>query len=360
MMTHHVLSTLFLTCLACGALVPVSHLACVCVIMCVVGPRLAWRTGSLAEGVLYVAALAVYWNFVYLVSFTSPLAVAMCCWFWPRVSVPLLCGYVLNMYVTKPEFRDGRPWEWFSCGEWGYHSFRRFIRLRVHVTEALRARPVDKKIMVGLHPHGIASDYRILMDGIMYEALPGRPLFTLAATVLFCVPIIRELCLWTRCIDARKQVALRALRKGHSLMVIPGGEKEMIDTKSGVEEVYLKTRKGFVKLALEADAALVPTYVFGCVDLYDTYTAFFAPREWLRKTFGVCIPLYRGTFGFIPKRVPCDVVMGEPLEVTCAVPGAPTDEEVSAAHDAYVRALCALFDQHKGRFGYSERELKVM
>lgn len=65
------------------------------------------------------------------------------------------------------------------------------------------------------------------------------------------------------------------------------GEQEQIRTVEGKEEVFLKKRLGFIKLALEQQAAVVPCYAFGCVDLYATYTKlFFSPREWLRKTPG--------------------------------------------------------------------------
>jgi len=51
--------------------------------------------------------------------------------------------------------------------------------------------------------------------------------------------------------------------------------------------------------------------------------------------------------------------MGSPLEVDCATPGQPTDEEVAAAHAAYVGALKKLFDENKAKFGYEDRTLTV-
>ena len=331
------------------------------IVASVVGVLLAHRlvppTGGGALGTL---ALAGYWNIVYLTCFTSPFLILASCWWRPLVvGPPTLAWLVWSRFVSRADLKDGAPWREFSMNEWGYHAFRNFLQLCVHTHPETAARPPDRAIIIGIHPHGVASDYRILVDGMLYEALPGRSLLSLAASVLFCIPLVRELSLWTRCIDASKPIASRALKKGHSLMVIPGGEKEQIDTRSGVEEVYLASRFGFVKLALSHGAALVPSYVFGCVDLYDTYTFAHAPREWLRKKLGICIPVYKGSFGFLPKRVPLDMVVGAPIEPQCATPGKPTDAEVAEAHAAYIRALKALFDEHKASFGFAQRELVV-
>ena len=43
---------------------------------------------------------------------------------------------------------------------------------------------------------------------------------TLSASVLFYIPMVRELALWTRCIDARKSVATKALKKKHSFLAV--------------------------------------------------------------------------------------------------------------------------------------------
>jgi hypothetical protein len=78
-------------------------------------------------------------------------------------------------------------------------------------------------------------------------------------------------------------------RQSHVADALPhsgiSGEQEQIRTVEGKEEVFLQKRMGFIKLALEQNAAVVPCYAFGCVDLYSTYTnLFFKPREWLRKS----------------------------------------------------------------------------
>ena len=70
-------------------------------------------------------------------------------------------------------------------------------------------------------------------------------------------------------------------------------------TMPGVEEVYLAKRLGFVKLALQHSAALVPCYAFGVVDLYSVTPAQHRSNSqgarWaLSKKYGVAVPSYSG------------------------------------------------------------------
>ena len=93
-------------------------------------------------------------------------------------------------------------------------------------------------------------------------------------------------------------------------------------------------------LLRQHSAAVVPCYAFGVVDLYDVSAAQYKSNSqgarWaLSKKYGVAVPSYSGSLGFLPTRVPNDLVLGDPLELQCATPGEPTDAEVQAAHAAY-------------------------
>ena len=112
-------------------------------------------------------------------------------------------------------------------------------------------------------PHGVNSDFRVLMDGMMYDAFPatyekGGPARTLAATVLFQIPGIRQLSLATACVDAGRKTATRCLKAGYSLMLCPGGQDEQLETIYGRERVYLKRRAGFIRLAIIHGVPVVP------------------------------------------------------------------------------------------------------
>ena len=244
-------------------------------------------------------------------------------------------------------------------------------------------------------PHGCNSDFRALMDGILGEVLPNLiqrdSVRSLAASILFKIPILREICLWTGCIDASRKYAEMALDQQKSLLILPGGEAEQIMTTYGREKVYLSRRKGFVKLAMRKGVPVVPIYVFGVSDSYYTFHdngknsdnkkkfdwSFYNLRHKLMKNFGICIVICTGLWGSwlcpLPKKT--TIVFGKPIWFRPSGKSSPdndstneqsssafepTSEELDKGHALFVKELTALFDEHKTRLGYGDRTLEVI
>ena len=65
---------------------------------------------------------------------------------------------------------------------------------------------------------------------------------SLAASVLFTIPLLRFITLMTGCVDASRATAVHNLKAGNSLIVLPGGEAEQLMTQKGVELIYVKKR----------------------------------------------------------------------------------------------------------------------
>ena len=83
------------------------------------------------------------------------------------------------------------------------------------------------------------------------------------ASVVFLVPVIRELLLLMGVRDATKATLRKLLDSGHTVAIQPGGIWEMVMSDSSQEALYFQRSLGFVRLALEAGRPLLPCYSFG-------------------------------------------------------------------------------------------------
>ena len=84
------------------------------------------------------------------------------------------------------------------------------------------------------------------------------------------------------------------------------------------------------------------------------------------RSLRIALPLYSGDWGMFayptPKGFPLPVeqhvVFGDPLSFPQVAE--PTKEQVDAAHQQFIAALTALFEQHKDQYGCAGRKLEVL
>ncbi|GMH61672.1 hypothetical protein TrRE_jg3999, partial [Triparma retinervis] len=154
----------------------------------------------------------------------------------------------------------------------------------------------------GVHPHGIhcwALNVFAFQGGPLDSLMPltsRGTLSGLAASVIFMVPVVRELFLQMGYVDASRVVATKAMDVGRSLFICTGGEEESMMSEIGRDVVVIKKRKGFVRLAVKNGAALVPVFGVGITDLYKTYGVGRGARMWVQKKFGIALPIFHGRF----------------------------------------------------------------
>eukprot|EP01034_Spumella_vulgaris_P028604 gene28604-35489_t len=172
----------------------------------------------------------------------------------------------------------------------------------------------------------------------------------LAASVLHVIPFLKELLLYTGCVDAGAKTAAYNLKKGRSLLIFIGGEKEQLMSENGKHKIYLRHRKGFVKLALQHGAHLVPMYAFGENDVFTVSQLFMKSRLWLQHTLQIGLPLIYGRYGtFIPHKVDLHMEIGKPIPVTKVNKEDITPEMVDALHAQFLAEMTRLFDRTKGK-----------
>lgn len=269
-------------------------------------------------------------------------------------------AYLLWCVLTRHSERDGkgRPWPAFE----NLHLWQRIFAwfpMKLIVAAPL---PPGGQYIFGVHPHGGLAFNRGMFgfntSKFWRVAYPGIDFRVLTATAAFRVPLIREMWLWSYCIDASKPVATRALRAGTSLLLYPGGEKEQLLTVRGRHRVFLNSRKGFIKLALQHGCSLVPVYVFGETDLYTHWGCALGLRTWIVKRLGAAIVLLSGSCGLLPHRTSLTSVSGPPIHVPRVAD--PTQRQIDELHVRYVRALLELFDSTKATHGYADARLEIL
>ena len=144
-----------------------------------------------------------------------------------------------------------------------------------------------------------------------------------------------------------------------------------MEANPGVVKLYLKTRKGFVKVALENGATLVPVFGFGENELYDQVdnpqgSLVRKIQNQLQSRLGFAFPLFHGRgifqydYGLLPKRRPIDVVFGKPIQCPKMTKSTITPEIIDKYHVIYCNELKALFDQEKSKYYNQDEKLPEM
>lgn len=182
----------------------------------------------------------------------------------------------------------------------------------------------------------------------------------LAASVLFMVPFLGELLLNLGCVDACSYTANYNLKKNRSILVFIGGEREQLMTEQGKHKIYLKSRKGFIKLALQHGAALVPIYTFGETDVYTISAFMLGFRQWLQKTFAMAVCITWGRWGtIIPHKVPLRMEMGKPILVSKKLKETITQGDIDSLHTTFMNEQLRLFDRTKSKHAYGDAQLEI-
>lgn len=253
------------------------------------------------------------------------MACVLFCWIW---ALPLLC---VGLIFSTPLFLFLIFWSTsISCylqwrnASWicGDHWLRDIVS-SIPWFEWFPCNTLsisDTPQVVCVHPHGFLSCGALV--GIHF--VPGNRTIFCVAPALFYIPVFGWCIRLLGCIPAKRDIMLRALRQGYSVLVVPGGVPEVILSEQCRDTLlFLKQRYGFVKVAMACRVPLLPVFVRG-------ETALFRPVQWplfkLRVHLSyvlnipLTLPFFAGWYGtWIPKRKPLTLLEGKRV-VTKGVP----------------------------------------
>eukprot|EP01023_Acetabularia_acetabulum_P062865 TRINITY_DN7815_c0_g1_i10.p1 TRINITY_DN7815_c0_g1~~TRINITY_DN7815_c0_g1_i10.p1 ORF type:complete len:261 (-),score=40.35 TRINITY_DN7815_c0_g1_i10:485-1267(-) len=169
----------------------------------------------------------------------------------------------------------------------------------------------EETYLVGMEPHSVmpvALPSTFNNDTVVVpENL--KPIHGVATSVIFWTPIVKHLWWWLGIRPAEKSYIVKCLKKGTSIAIVPGGVRELLHMGPGKEAVFLKQRGGFIKLALQHGAHLVPSFAFRQTELFDYVRLDFIGRklyESIARTIKFCPLIFWGRWGIpgFPRKSP--------------------------------------------------------
>ncbi len=259
----------------------------------------------------------------------------------------------------------------FSSEPWGSKALARhvhalcnlvFARMMgvdfvvVHDGDVDRAR--GRTAVVAASPHGAfpLSQVGLGMLHFRLSPFPGVERYLVGgASILFCVPLLREFLLICGVRSAERRTLRRLLGSGITVALNPGGNHEMTCTRHDREQIFAQRGLGFVRLAIECGAPVVPAYAFGENQLFHTHSQLESCRLWLVRRWRIGAPIFTGRWGvpylIVPVRRASRVtlVIGRPVEVGAPDPS-PSAEKVEAVFADYVAEVARIFSTHAARY----------
>ncbi|CAF2727303.1 unnamed protein product [Rotaria sp. Silwood2] len=214
----------------------------------------------------------------------------------------------------------------------------------------------NRNYIFGYHPHGAATvgaGINFLTEATHFSTVfPGIRPHLMGLHSNFSYPVLREL----------------FLGLGNAVVIVTGGMKELYLTEYQRMIFYLKKRKGFIRLALENGASLVPVITFGENEHYRQYKNWISNRWiWGRSIVGY-LPLRHPvtTVGKIKLSFQLDsmekndfiLLVGKPIHVNQIID--PSQIDIDQLHDQYLQAIEQLYNTNKANYSFENVKLEII
>ena len=206
--------------------------------------------------------------------------------------------------------------------------------------------------VVTIAPHGTGVGHLLLTGpALVTPPLDATVPMGLAASVVFKIPLWRELMLLLGWREASSTMAGEMLNGGASVIVLPGGVWEMVETDHTEEVIRVQHNLGFVRLAMAHGRPLLPVYCCGETQLYHHHAALTPCRRQVARKYGfggpyLFPPFASGRWGSpLPRPTAHRIVVGSPVP-TGPPNKRPTDAEVLEVARRWCVAMRTLFARH--------------
>lgn len=268
----------------------------------------------------------------------------------------------IGMSVLATNDRNKQPQWGFQLGHWIMNMAAEYFGIRMYFEDRNAVTTADQQIFV-LCPHDVLP-VTIFAFSDFLGLFPNSKLMGCVSGVCFQVPFMRNIYTWCNGSSVDKSNMHRLMQTGVSPVVCPGGAKEASYLSPDGSEcvLYMKNRRGLVRLALQYGRPIVPSFSFGLRQIY----SFWIPplgqlMDLLSHTLGMAPMVFFGCWGIpfgLPKPRQLNVVVGAPISVPKL--SDPSDEDVEKYHQKLLEETERIFEEYKSDFGMGHINLRII
>jgi hypothetical protein len=183
---------------------------------------------------------------------------------WPSLPWALVIASPVIFSILLPPIPS--PWILRRLGPMcEYFNYEQIIEEKP-VDVRSHMRDGTKTYILAAQPHGVVSLCGICSAVSADHDFQGRLIPTGVAEAVLSTPILKHVMGIFHLISASKKSLIKNFQKGGvegSVVLYVGGIAELFVSSEKEEMIYLKKRKGFIKLALQCGVDIVPIYLFG-------------------------------------------------------------------------------------------------
>lgn len=142
-----------------------------------------------------------------------------------------------------------------------------------------------------------------------------------------------------------------------------GGSDEIFETDPNSNKTTLVVRKGFIVLAIQTGASIVPAFTFGEKWLYHRKALPPTVQNFFMRRLRMPLILFWGRyFTWLPyhdtTKAFLTCVFGTPIDVVQQAD--PSHEYIEQIWQQYIDQIKGLYETHKGKYGYPDDEVLVL
>ena len=217
-----------------------------------------------------------------------------------------------------------------------------------------------KNYLLVYQPHGSLS-FAGICSWLVCPHEYRQYMSTAVADALLWTPILKHVMGIFGLVSASKSSMKKTLKKpgvAGTVILYVGGMAELFLSCENEEKLYLKKRKGFIKLALQEGVDIVPIYLFGNTTVLSVMKSGLLAT--ISRKLQVSLTYIWGKWN-LPIPRPCKLlyVSGQPLGMP-HIPH-PTQEDIDKWHAKYCSEVARLYESYKEKVPeYKHKKLEIV